>query len=61
VGRTVLVGVDHVKREVAAAYCDLAAIVRADDDQRRRRCIGKLMVYFQLHRALTWRLWAYRL
>ena len=54
VRRTVLVGVDHVKREVAAALSDLSAIVRVIDDERRRRCIEKLTVYFQPHRALTW-------
>jgi len=54
VRRTVLVGVDHVKREVAAAHSDLSAIVRSVDDERRRRCFEKLTVYFQPHRALTW-------
>jgi len=53
VRRTVLVGVDHVKREVAAAHSDLSAIVRSVDDERRRRCFEKLTVYFQPHRAVT--------
>src|SRR5438128_4485222 len=39
-----------------AAHSDLSAIVRSVDDERRRRCIEKLMVYFQPHRALTWAL-----
>src|SRR5256886_13253614 len=31
-----------------------SALTRAHDDPRRRRCIEKLMVCFQPHRALTW-------